>query len=472
MTEQSGEGMTLEKVLGDMHPYRERYPTFRRLPESGLDRDAILKDLQEIAAQEDQVWESGQVSGTIYHGGKQHYDFLNRVFALFSHMNLLQRDMCPSGTKFEAEIVAMVASMLNGEAVKERNPDDEVCGVVTSGGSESIQSAMLVYRDWARAEMGITQPEMVVPETIHPAFEKGAHYLGIQLVRVPVGADYEADVGAMRQRINRNTIAIAGSAGNYPHGVIDPLEKLSELALEHGIGMHVDGCLGGFILPWIEKLGYQIPPFDFRLPGVTSMSCDTHKWGFSLKGTSVVLYRNPNLRHYQYYTATNWAGGLYVSPTFQGSRSGGLSAAAWAAMLAMGESGYLEAVRGIMRAADRIRAGIAEIPEIKLIGKTTFVIGMTSDEMDIYHVNDYLTTKGWRMNGLQSPPGFHFCVTLPQSQPGVADRFVSDLKEAVDYAKHPPRPDPASGAVYGLAGSLPDMLTDMMVYVLDEMYEV
>ncbi|MGW8251716.1 MAG: pyridoxal phosphate-dependent decarboxylase family protein, partial [Anaerolineales bacterium] len=389
MSDQSGQGMSLESVLGDMHPYRERYPTYRQLPEVGLEREAILSQLQEIAAQEDRAWEQGQVSGTIYHGGRQHYDFLNRVFALFSHVNLLQRDMCPSGTKFEAEIVAMVANMLHGGAVKQHNPEDEVCGVVTSGGSESIQSAMLVYRDWARAEKGISQPEMVVPETIHPAFEKGAHYFGIRLVRVPVGANYEADVEAMRRQINPNTIALAGSAGNYPHGIIDPLQQLSDLAHEHGIGMHVDGCLGGFILPWIEKLGYEIPPFDFRLPGVTSMSCDTHKWGFSLKGTSVVLYRNPGLRHYQYFTTTGWAGGLYVSPTFQGSRSGGLSAAAWAAMLSMGESGYLEAARSIMNAAETIRLGIAEIPEIQVIGKSTFVIGMTSDVVDIYHVNDY-----------------------------------------------------------------------------------
>jgi glutamate/tyrosine decarboxylase-like PLP-dependent enzyme len=202
------------------------------------------------------------------------------------------------------------------------------------------------------------------------------------------------------------------------------------------------------------------------------MSCDTHKWGFSLKGTSVVLYRNKNLRRYQYYTSTDWAGGLYISPTFQGSRSGGLSAAAWAAMLAMGEAGYLQAVRRIMDAADTIRTGVAGIPEVKIIGKSTFVIGMTSEVVDIYHVNDYLSMKGWRMNGLQSPPGFHFCVTLPQSQEGVAGRFVNDLKEAVNYAKDPPRPDPVSGAVYGLAGSLPEMLTGMMVYVLDEMYEV
>ena len=472
MDSNQADDLSLEKVLGDMHPYRQKLTTYDRLPSGGRDRDEILAELSAIAAQEDQVWESGQVSGTIYHGGKEHYAFLNKVFSLFSHMNLLQRDMCPSGTKFEGEIISMVANVLNAPAVKQRNPQDEVCGVVTSGGSDSIQCAMLVYRDWARAEKGITQPEMIAPATIHPAFEKGAHYFGIKLVRVPVGADYRADVAAMRAEITPNTIAIAGSAGNYPHGVIDPLEELSDLALEHGFGFHVDGCLGGFILPWIEKLGYPVPLFDFRLPGVTSMSCDTHKWGYALKGTSVVLYRNRNLRRYQYYTTSEWAGGMYISPTFQGSRSAGLSAAAWAAMVAIGEEGYLQAARGIMTAADTIRRGIASIPEIKIIGDTTFVVGMTSDVVDIYHVNDYLRMKGWRMNGLQNPPGFHFCVTLPQSQPGTAERFVADLRDGVAYAKDPPRPSPVSGAVYGLASSLPGqmMLKEMLLYVLDEMY--
>jgi glutamate/tyrosine decarboxylase-like PLP-dependent enzyme len=161
---------------------------------------------------------------------------------------------------------------------------------------------------------------------------------------------------------------------------------------------------------------------------------------------------------------------MYISPTFQGSRSAGLSAAAWAAMVAIGQEGYLEAARRIMTAADTIRAGIARIPEIKIIGKTTFVIGMTSDVLNIYHVNDYLAAKGWRLNGLQSPPGMHFCVTLPQGREGVAERFVADLQDAVNYAKDPPYPEPVSGAVYGLAGAMPEMLTGMLLYVLDEMY--
>jgi sphinganine-1-phosphate aldolase len=450
MTEKS----PLANVFGDLYPYKDRFEPYSRIPQKGRNPNEIYNELQTIAEEEDKFWETGLISGTMYHGGKEHYAFLDRVFSLFSYVNLLQRDICPSGTKFESEIIAMVAKLLHGGAVKDNNPQDEVCGTVTSGGTESIYNGVYVHREWAREEKGIQEPEIVVPVTIHPAFHKAAHYLGVKMISVPVDGNFEADVEAMGAKITPNTIALAGSAGNYPYGVIDPLEKLSDLALEHKIGLHVDGCLGGFILPWIEKLGYDIPPFDFRLPGVTSMSCDTHKYGYALKGTSTLLVRNHKLLRYQFFSVADWPGGLYASPTVQGSRSGGLTAATWAAMVTMGEEGYLKAAKLIMATADKIRFGIASIPEIKIAGKSTFLISMISDQVDMYHVNDYLISKGWRMNGCQNPPGFHFCVTLRNSLPGVAEAFVKDLTDGVAYAKDPPQPFPKSGALYGLAGSV------------------
>jgi len=455
--------------LGDLYPYRRRFQSHPALPGKGRKRADIIKELKTIAEEEDAIWQTGKISGTYYHGGKDHYAFLNRVFALFSHVNLLQRDICPSGTKFESEIISMTARMLHGEATKARNPQDEVCGSITSGGTESIILPILAYRDQARALKGITEPEMVVPDTIHPAFSKGAHYFGVNLIRVPVGEDYLANVEAMRRRITKNTIAIAGSAANYPHGLIDPIDKLSELALEAGVGLHVDSCFGGFILPWIEKLGYPIPVFDFRLPGVTSMSCDTHKWGFGLKGASVVLYRNKALRRRQYFSTTEWQGGLYASPTIAGSRSAGITASTWAAMVTMGESGYLKAARRIMNTADAIKAGAANVPEITIIGDPTYCIAFTSDAVDIYHVADYMAAKGWRLNGLQRPPGFHMCVTLPQTAPGLAERFVQDLGQGVAYAKTPPATAPKSGAVYGggATGLDPSIINEFMLAWLD-----
>ena len=444
----------LASIFGDLYPYKDRFKPYSCIPEKGRDPNEIYNVLHTIAEEEDKFWETGLISGTMYHGGKDHYAFLNRVFSLYSYVNLLQRDICPSGTKFESEIIAMVAKLLHGDAVKEYDPQDDVCGTVTSGGTESIFNGVYIHREWARNEKGILEPEMVVPVTIHPAFHKAAHYLGIKMISIPVDNNYEADVEAMRDKITPNTIALAGSAGNYPYGVIDPLGKLSDLAIENNIGLHVDGCLGGFILPWIEKLGYDIPPFDFRLPGVTSMSCDTHKYGYALKGTSTLLVRNHRLLRYQFFSVADWAGGLYASPTVQGSRSGGLSAATWAAMVTMGEEGYMKAARLIMDTADKIRQGIATIPEIIIAGKSTFLISMISDQVNMYHVNDYLITKGWRMNGCQNPPGFHFCVTLRNTLPYVAETFVRDLRDGVAYAKNPPQPFPKSGALYGLAGSL------------------
>ena len=440
-------------LLGDLHPYNKLFKVYNELPNRGRDEDEILKEIAYMSETENQKWLGGRCSGTMYHGGLDHYAFLNKVFSLYSYVNLLQRDLCPSGTKFEAEVLAMIGKMLHGEEVSQVDPAHEECGAITSGGSESIFNAMYVYREWGREEKGITVPEVVVPTTIHPAHLKAAHYLGMKVIRVPVNSDFEADVESMRAHITPNTVALAGSAGTYPHGVVDPISRLSDLALEHQIGLHVDGCLGGFILPWIEKLGYEVPVFDFRLPGVTSISCDTHKYGFALKGTSSINFRNKNLRRYMFFAQEDYPGGVYASPTMQGSRSAGLSAATWAAMVCMGEAGYLKAARAIMDTADKIRAGIAGIPELRIMGKTTFLIGLTSDVVDPYFVNDYLTSRGWRMNGCQNPPGFHFCITLPQTQPGIAEQFLDDLADAVDFAKDPPYEVPKTGFLYGLGAT-------------------
>ena len=440
-------------MFGDMHPYNKKFEVFSKLPEKGMDEAEILKEVTYMSDEENKKWQSGQCSGTMYHGGMEHYAFLNDVFSKFSSINIMQRDLCPSGTKFEAEVLAMVGKMLHGEEVAKVNRFDEQAGAITSGGTESIYNAMYVYREWGREEKGITAPEVVAPMTIPPAHLKAAHYLGMKVIRVPVNGDYEADVEAMRAQINPNTVALAGSAGSYPNGVVDPFSKLSDLALEYKVGLHVDGCLGGFILPWIEKLGYDVPMFDFRLPGVTSISCDTHKYGYALKGTSTINFRNKNLRRYMFFAQEDWPGGIYASPTVQGSRSAGLSAAMWAAMVSIGEEGYLKAAKAIMDTADRMRAGIARIPELRIMGKSTFLISMTSDVLNPYFVNDYLEKKGWRMNGCQNPPGFHFCITLPQTQPGIAERFVQDLADGVNFAKDPPYEVPRTGFMYGMGST-------------------
>jgi glutamate/tyrosine decarboxylase-like PLP-dependent enzyme len=463
-----------DSPLIDFYPYRARFKTYERLEPEGRDRQSILDELSTMAAEEDRIADAGRVSGSIYHGGHDHYAFLTEVFRLFAHANVLQRDMYPSATKLEAEIVAMTAAMLHGDAVPQHHPGEQACGVVTFGGTESLINPMLVYRDRGRAEKGITEPEVIIPVTAHVALEKAGHLLGIKVLKAPLRSDWLADVDWIRDHVTKNTVALVGSAANYAHGLIDPIEELADLALEHDIGLHVDGCLGGFILPWGERLGYDIPRFDFRVPGVTSISADTHKYGYGLKGTSVLLYRNSDLRKYQYFNFTEWPGGIYFSPGLSGSRSGGIVAATWAAMVSLGERGYLEIAKAIFETAATIRRGIETMPELEVIGKPTFLVAFRSPELNIYHVNDHLIAKGWRLNALQLPAALHFCVTRPNTAAGVADAFVADLRDAVDYAKHPARPEPKSGALYGLGGTPAgnEILNTLFTAALDAMYEV
>jgi glutamate/tyrosine decarboxylase-like PLP-dependent enzyme len=338
--------------------------------------------------------------------------------------------------------------MLNGQG-------QDACGTLSSGGTESILLAMKTYRDWASETKNITKPEMIVPVTAHAAFNKASQYFGIRAIHIPVDSSFRADVDAARKAVGRNTVAIVGSAPSFPHGAIDPIEGLSELARQHKIGFHTDACLGGFILPWAEKLGYPVPKFDFRLPGVTSISVDTHKYGYAAKGTSVILYRGQELRHFQYYTATDWPGGLYFSPTFAGSRPGALSAACWAALTSIGVQGYMDATQKILATADIIKNGIRGIPELHVLGDPLFVIAFASDSLDIYKVLDQMTHKKWSLNGLHKPPCAHICVTLRHTQSGVAERFVEDLRESVAHVKAHPEEKGGMAPVYGTAASMP-----------------
>jgi sphinganine-1-phosphate aldolase len=452
--------------LIDFYPYRDRFHTYHAMEEKPRSRQSILDELSTMAREEDRLGDQGRCSGSIYHGDHDHYRFLTEVYGLFAHANVLQRDMYPSATKLEAEIVAMTAAMLNGTA--------DVCGVVTFGGTESLIDPMLVYRERGREEKGIEAPEVIVPVTAHVALDKAAHLLGINIVRAPLRDDWLVDVGWVRDHVTPNTVALVGSAASYPYGLIDPIEELGQVAVEHDLGLHVDGCLGGFILPWGERLGYAIPRFDFRVPGVTSISADTHKYGYALKGTSVLLYRDQHLRRYQYFNYPDWPGGIYLSPGLSGSRSGGVVAATWAAMVSLGEQGYLDVARRIFETAATIRAGVDAIPELEVFGDPTFLVAFRSPDLDIYHVNDHLIARGWRLNALQLPPGLHFCVTRPNTAPGVAEAFVDDLRDAVEYAKHPTRPSAQSGALYGLGGtpSGNDVLETLLGAALDAMYEV
>jgi len=465
----------MKELEGAVKPYRDSSTIFSQLPEAGVNRADILREMEELQSKEASKWKHGFVSGAVYHGDDDHIGFLNKVYAINSQSNPLHPDVFPSCAKYESEVVFMTAHMLGaGHENRNLDKDNEICGVVTSGGTESILLAMKTYRDWARDRKGINKPEMIIPSTAHAAFDKASQYFNIKCIRIPVDENYKADVAATRKAITRNTIVIVGSAPSFPHGMIDPIEELSELAIKNGVRFHADACLGGFVLPWAKKLGYDIPPFDFTLPGVTSISADTHKYGYAPKGTSVILYRGFELRHYQYYKTTEWPGGLYCSPTFAGSRPGALSAGCWAAMVTMGANGYLKATKRILETTSAIRSGIKQIPDLHILGDPLWVIAFGSNEVDIYRVMDFMSERSWSLNALHKPPCIHICVTLRHTQPGVSKRFVDDLKSSVEYVKKNPDEKGGMAPVYGMAAKLPvrGIVGDLLERYMDLLYKV
>lgn len=440
--------------MSDYYPYADRFPVNREIPENGRDRSEVLSELHQMATEEDATWQTGKVSGSYYCGDMDHYAFMTEAFGRFAHVNALQRDVCPSATKFEGEIIAMTLDMLGASSITDTTPG----GIVTSGGTGSILHALLAYRDHAREQRGITTPNVVKPETGHPAFDKACHLFGIEMRRAPIiEKSATADVDALAGLVDDNTIAIIGSACNYGYGTVDPIAELGQVALDAGTGLHVDGCLGGFILPWGRELGYDIPAFDFSVPGVTSMSADTHKYGYGFKGTSVVMFRDTAVRNSQYFYLTDWTGGKYCSPGMDGSRSSGLLAATWAALVTYGRDGYREKAREIFSTAATMQDAVRSHPELRVIGSPTFCFSFTSDHFDIYHVNDHMAQRGWRFNGQQYPNAIHMAVTGPQTQEGVTEAFAADLADAVEYAKGKGDEPAASGAIYG---SVPGGFTD------------
>ncbi|CAA2995125.1 sphingosine-1-phosphate lyase [Olea europaea subsp. europaea] len=439
------------------------------LPKAGLGGMVIEKMKDE--KQNDAAWQ-GKCSGTVYIGGNEyegHFSLINEACSMFAHTNPLHLDVFPSVVRFEAEVVAMTAALLGS---KEKASGGQICGNMTSGGTESIVLAVKASRDYMKAKKGITRPEMIIPASAHSAYDKAAHYFNIKLWRVPVNKDFRADVKAIKRHINRNTILVVGSAPGFPHGIIDPIEELGELATTLRICFHVDLCLGGFVLPFARKLGYPVPPFDFSVQGVTSISVDVHKYGLAPKGTSVVLYRDHDIRKHQFVAVTEWTGGLYVSPTIAGSRPGGLIAGAWAAMMSLGVEGYLDNTRVIMEASKRIEKGVREISDLFVVGRPDMtIVAFGSDVIDIFEVNDIMSSKGWHLNALQRPNSIHICVTL-QHVPVIED-FLKDLKDSVQTVKA--NPGPISGGlapIYGAAGKIPDrvMVEDLLVDFMDSSY--
>jgi sphinganine-1-phosphate aldolase len=395
-----------------------------QLPKRGLPRDEVLARMRERKAA-DADWRGGRTWSLIYPAGEDVDAMLREAHDLYLHENALNPFRFPSLRQMEDEVVSMTAGLLHA-------PDD-AGGAMTSGGTESILMAVKAARDRARAERGVERPEMVVPYSAHPAFAKAAAYLGLELRAIPLDDDYRARVPDAAKLVNENTALVVGSAPNYPFGVVDPIPELAALAAERKASFHTDACLGGFLLPFWERLGEAVPPFDFRVPGVTTMSADVHKYGYCTKGASVIVHRDrSHLHRYQLFVYDRWPGGLYGSFAMAGARPAAPIAASWAVMQFLGEEGYAK-LAGVLRDTTRkVRAGIEAIPELRVWGDPVMsVMAFGSDSIDIAAVGDVMDDRGWHLDRQTGPDALHLMVSPAHA--GVADAFLADLREAVAH---------------------------------------
>ena len=416
-------------------------------PKKGLKVEELFAQMEELHKQ-DANWKEAKTWSLVYHARDDVKEVAQKAYLMFFAENGLNPLAFPSLKKFETEAVAMTAQLLGG--------DEQAVGNITSGGTESILLAVKTARDWGREVKNIKEPEMVLPITAHPSFEKASHYFGVKSVHIPLDENLRADLNALRDAITDNTVLIVGSAPCYPYGVIDPIPEMAKIAREHNILFHTDACLGGFMLPFLKKLGYQIIDFDFSVPGVTSISADIHKYGYSGKGASTIIYRNPEIRKYQYYIYADWVGGVYASPNMTGTRPGGAIASAWAVMNYLGEEGYMELAKITMDTTKKLLEGVKAIDGMKILGEPDMsVFAFTSDKVNIYALGEEMQNKGWFLDRQQMPPALHLIVT-PNHQK-VVEPFLKDLKEAYQALEGKPKEDISGmAALYGMIGTLPD----------------
>ncbi|MBJ7426728.1 MAG: aspartate aminotransferase family protein [Ilumatobacteraceae bacterium] len=390
----------------------------------------VLRQVAEIGAK-DLNWKQGRAFSLAYYAGADVQEVADQALAMYASTNGLNADAFPSLKKFQSEVVQMVSAWVHG--------GDQAAGFMTSGGTESILLAVKGARERGRREKGITTPNVVLPTSAHAAFEKACYYFGLESRRIAVDAEWRADVTAMSAAIDSNTVLLVGSAPQYPQGVIDPISEIAALGLSMDINVHVDACMGGVTLPFLERLGVPITPWDFRVDGVTSISVDLHKYGYTAKGASVILHRNKKLRSYQTFVTDNWLGGFYGSSGVLGTKSGGPMAAAWAVMNYLGDDGYLRLTKAAYDACQQLADAIEQFPELQLRARpdsTLLSFGAreshddSSPMFNIYAVADLLAQRGWYVDK-QSPPASLHC-TVNAVHGAVIDDFLIDLRWAVD----------------------------------------
>jgi len=394
-----------------------------RLPAQGATADAVLADLDARRSRDPDV-HGARLFGLVYPSGRGDLEALvEQVYSRYLFGNALNPFKFKELAAVEADVVAITSNLLH-------RPETGG-GSMTSGGTESILMSMLVSRERARAR-GVERPQILAPASAHPAYAKAAHYFDLDHVTIPLDDAYRADVDAARELIGPETAVVIASAFCYPYGVMDPVADLATLAAEHGAGCHVDACIGAFVLPFLERLGHDVPPWDFRVPGVTEISADVHKYGYIPKGASVVLHRDEDWFGHQVFLYDRWGSGLYGSPGVAGARPAAPIAAAWAALHYLGEDGYCTIMRDVMATTATLRGAIDALPGIDVVGDPIGpVLATRSDTIDLAAVGDVMDDRGWHLNRNTDPPGLH--VMLSPAHAGVIDELVRDLTAAVEH---------------------------------------
>jgi len=393
--------------------------------DKGVSSTQVFEDLESFRTH-DVSWRDGRCFTLAYSAGPEALAVAEEAYRRFSGENALNTAAFPSLRRMQQDVVDTVTTWCHG--------DDATAGFMTSGGTESlvlvVRAAVQRFRREGRLS---ARPNMVLPTSAHAALEKGADYFSVESRRVDVGPDWRANVHAMSEAIDENTILIIGSAPQYPQGVIDPIEAIAGLAMEHNINCHVDACMGGVTLPYLEKLGEQIPLWDFRVPGVTSISIDLHKYGYTSKGAGVLLHRNKQLRNDQTFVTDNWLGGVYGSSGILGTKSGGPIASAWAVMRFLGEDGYTRAVQSSRLSTERIATHIESHPDLALraFPDSTLLSFGTVDEKrhDVFALAEALIAKGWYMDRQGPPASIHLTINAVHGER--IDEFLADLDTCI-----------------------------------------
>lgn len=453
--------------MGDniQQSYLEDYQTMSSVPAfpaEGKTKEAIYQELAALKG-DDAPWKSGRVLAFTYDPGDEISEVVHNAYMSYLTENGLDPTTFPSTQRLDSEIIAMLRDLLRG--------DENVVGNCTSGGTESIMCAVKAARDWSRKHRPeIAQPEIIFPSTAHPAFYKACAYLGVDAV--PTAFDsvsFEADVKAMRLAVTANTILLVGSAPGYAQGVIDPIEEIAALAQEKELLCHVDACVGGIQLPVMRRMGgFDLPNFDFSLPGVTSISVDMHKYGYAPKNVSSVLYRSKELRRYQIFACRRTTIYALINPTVLSSKSAGPLAGAWAILNFLGEKGYQKLYGEVMKASNAFVEGINAIDGLRVLGVPQMCLfSFTSDEFNIFELGDLMHDKGWylqpQFSTPLSPANLH--ITMDSAAVPHVDAVLRDLKISVEELKQSPNPIDAAMVreqVHGILESLGDGAVDAL----------